>query len=53
MAPGKSCQIIESNEREEEKNDEKEDKKSKKEEDKELSSISAKENNDEVKKTIK
>ena len=50
MAPGKSSQIIEDNESEEE-NDEKEDKESRKEEDKESSSISEKENNDEVKKS--
>ena len=50
MALGKSCKIIEGNESKEEKNDEKEDKKTEKEEDKELSSISEKENNDEVKK---
>ena len=51
MAPGKSFQIIEDNESEEEENDEKEEKESKKEEDKESLSISEKENNDEVKKS--
>ena len=51
MAPGKSSQIIEDIESEEEENDEKEDKESRKEEDKESSSISEKENNDEVKKS--